>query len=213
MSNPKYYDFGAQISPKSPQRRHTESNALYMTVIIKQRSNSDDAKKADQVYSSKPRCNHGINSYVYNGIVNVRRELERTDYPANPRGKTHLQSLHFFRGRCFELGAENAVPETARDTESIVEIGEVMLKMILLQLLVVKREARVPLLATVQRSSKGYIYILAVVKKVMGQVIADVSENTPTVDQQCRIPIVEEDRVSELPEWSRQKNEQSRWHD
>lgn len=46
-------------------------------------------------------------------------------------------------GRCWSLKlcAEDSVPEAAGDTETIVEIGEVVLKVILLERLVVRWEA------------------------------------------------------------------------
>ena len=49
-----------------------------------------------------------------------------------------LQNLG--RGK-LNLGAENPVPEPACNTEPIVEVRKVMLKMILLELLVVWRKA------------------------------------------------------------------------
>lgn len=46
-------------------------------------------------------------------------------------------------GRCWSLKlcAENSVPEAAGDTETIIEIGEVVLKVILLERLVVRWKA------------------------------------------------------------------------
>lgn len=46
-------------------------------------------------------------------------------------------------GRCWSLKlcAENSVPEAAGDTETIVEIGEVVLKVIFLERLVVRWKA------------------------------------------------------------------------
>lgn len=43
--------------------------------------------------------------------------------------------------RQLKLGAEDTVPETARHTEAILEIGKMMLEMVLLQLLVVVGQA------------------------------------------------------------------------
>lgn len=46
------------------------------------------------------------------------------------------------RRRGLEFSSKHNVPETAGDPESIVEVGEVVLKMILLERLVVRRKAK-----------------------------------------------------------------------
>lgn len=47
----------------------------------------------------------------------------------------------------------------------------------------------------------------------MGQIIAYVPEDAATVHHQSSIPVVEEDGMSQFPEWCSQNDEQSRWHD
>jgi hypothetical protein len=42
---------------------------------------------------------------------------------------------------------------------------------------------------------------LAVVKKVMRQIVANVTENPSTIHQHGRIPVVRKDGVSEFVEW------------
>lgn len=71
---------------------------------------------------------------------------------------------HSSSGLCsfgiLQLCAEDAIPESARDPKAILVVCKVVLKMILLQLFVVRRQ-------------------IAVVKKVVGQVVADVPEYAP----------------------------------
>ena len=55
--------------------------------------------------------------------------------------------------------------------------------------------------------------LLLVVQEVMRQVIADVAEDTTAENGRRSIPVVEEDRVCELPEWCGESNEEGRWHD
>lgn len=52
-----------------------------------------------------------------------------------------LLSLDDLWRRQLKLGAKHTVPESASDTKSIFEIGEVMLKVVLLKLLVISRKA------------------------------------------------------------------------
>lgn len=54
---------------------------------------------------------------------------------------------------------------------------------------------------------------LPVVKEVVSHVIADVSEDTATVHQQCCVPVVEEDSMGQLPEGCCQDHKQCRRHD
>lgn len=51
------------------------------------------------------------------------------------------------------------------------------------------------------------------VKEVVRQVVADVSENTATEDCCCNVPVPVEQKVGEFPEWGCQDSEQCRWHD
>lgn len=45
------------------------------------------------------------------------------------------------RRGCLEFSAKHSIPETAGDPESVVEVGKVVLKVILLERLVVRRKA------------------------------------------------------------------------
>lgn len=52
-----------------------------------------------------------------------------------------------------------------------------------------------------------------VMKKVVGQVVAYVSEDTAREDRRCNVPIPVEDCVCKLPKWCRQREEHRWWHD
>lgn len=54
--------------------------------------------------------------------------------------------------------------------------------------------------------------LLAMMEEIMGQIVADVPKDTAAVYQQRRVPIVKEDRMSQLPERRRQHDKQSRGH-
>lgn len=58
-------------------------------------------------------------------------------------------------GRCWslKLRTKHPVPKTAGDTETVVKVGEVMLKVILLELLVVQWEAARSVSMTFLRTS------------------------------------------------------------
>jgi hypothetical protein len=98
-------------------------------------------------------------------------------------GRSHLK-----------LGTEDAVPETASDTETVLVVCEVMRKVVLLQLLVVRRK-------------------LLVVKEVVCHIVAGVSEDTTTVGSQSGIPVPKDDSMCEFPERCCKDNEECRWHD
>jgi hypothetical protein len=53
-----------------------------------------------------------------------------------------LLSLGTLGRRSLQLSAEHPVPKSTGDTESILKIGIVVLKVVLFELLVVQREAR-----------------------------------------------------------------------
>jgi len=56
----------------------------------------------------------------------------------------YLCQLHDLRlRRRWELCAEDPIPETARDTEAVLVVHEMVLKMVLLELAVVRGEANV----------------------------------------------------------------------
>lgn len=55
-------------------------------------------------------------------------------------------------------------------------------------------------------------HLLAMVEEVVRQVVADVSENASAENARGCEPVVEEDRVSELPERRCQYDKESRWH-
>lgn len=98
-------------------------------------------------------------------------------------GRAHLQ-----------LGTKNPVPEAAGNAKAVLVVSKVVLKMVLLQLLVPRRE-------------------LLVVKEVVSQVVKRVAEHTTAVGCCRSIPVVEEDSVCELPEWCCKRCEQRRGHD
>lgn len=51
------------------------------------------------------------------------------------------------------------------------------------------------------------------VEEIVGQIIADVSEDTAAEHLHGRIPVVEENRLRQLPVGSCQYHKQCRWHD
>lgn len=53
---------------------------------------------------------------------------------------------------------------------------------------------------------------LLVVKEIVGHVITGVSKDTSTVDSGCRIPVIEEDGMRQLPERGRQDNQKRGRH-
>jgi hypothetical protein len=50
-------------------------------------------------------------------------------------------------------------------------------------------------------------------KKIVGQVVAYVSEDTAREDRRCNVPVPVEDCVCKLPKWRSQCEEQRWWHD
>lgn len=52
---------------------------------------------------------------------------------------------NLIRRRSLKLSAKNHIPEAAGDTEAIVKVSEVVLKVILLELLIVERKAETSL--------------------------------------------------------------------
>ena len=50
--------------------------------------------------------------------------------------------------------------------------------------------------------------LLAMVQEVMCEIIADVAEDSSAEHRRRRVPIVEEDGMSKLPEWGRKDNKQ-----
>ena len=93
-----------------------------------------------------------------------------------------------------ELRAKDNVPESAGDSKTILIIHKVVLEVVLLQLSPV--------------SGQGLM-----VEEVMGQVVADVTEDTTTEDCSCNRPVPVEDGMSQLPEWGSKSEKQCGWHD
>ena len=122
--------------------------------------------------------------------------------------------LRTLEGGSLQLRAKHLIPEAAGDTKTIVKVCEVVLKMILFKLLVVHGKTRE---VNDQRNGPSHerrsFYSLAVMKEVVGHVVADVAEDTATIHCQSSIPIVEEDSMSKLPEWRCQYNKESWGHD
>jgi hypothetical protein len=50
-------------------------------------------------------------------------------------------------------------------------------------------------------------------KKIVGQVVAYVPEDTAREDRRCNVPVPVKDCVCKLPKWCRQREEQRWWHD
>lgn len=53
----------------------------------------------------------------------------------------HLLSFDDLRRWQFKLSAENAIPESAGNAESVLEIGKVVLKMVFLKFLIIGRQS------------------------------------------------------------------------
>lgn len=84
-------------------------------------------------------------------INHIARKSERWSFAVSARDCTEGHLLGFdnlVRRRSLELSAKNHVPEAAGDTEAIVKVSEVVLKVIFLELFIVEREAE-PLLALI----------------------------------------------------------------
>ena len=75
-----------------------------------------------------------------------------------------------------------------------------MLEVVLLELLVVRRETR-SMLAWIH-CTRDILNLLAVVQEVMGEIIANIPEDTATEYRHSRVPVVIEDRMCQLPERS-----------
>jgi hypothetical protein len=108
--------------------------------------------------------------------------------------ETILELFGLDDGRRRQLRAKDLIPESAGDAESVLVVKEVVLHVILLELLVPERQVRV-------------------VQEVMGQVVANVTENA-TAEHGCRCtPAVREQVMCELPERECQDDEHGRRHD
>jgi hypothetical protein len=55
-------------------------------------------------------------------------------------------------------------------------------------------------------------YLRAVVKEVVGKIIADIPKNSSAENSCCHIPVPVEDCMSQFVEWSCKGNEKSRRH-
>lgn len=113
-----------------------------------------------------------------------------------------LLGLGTFRGRCFQLSAENTIPESAGDAKAIFEISIVVLEVVLLQFLIVEGKT-IHILASNYGRLGGLsgTNLLAMVKEVVSQIVANVAEDTTTEYLYGREPIVEEDCMGQLPKW------------
>lgn len=87
------------------------------------------------------------------------RLMGDTEKPEYKASGCHVCSLglHVLGRRHLELSAEDAVPKATSDAEAIVEICEMMLKVVLLERLVIGREAFIghQRLADIKRSARG----------------------------------------------------------
>ena len=126
-----------------------------------------------------------------------------------------LRALDHLGWRNLQLSAKHAIPESTRDAESVLVIREMMLEVVFLELLVIARQP-VSLLISfdVLRSlHQEQVYSLAMMQKVMRQIVADVSEDTTTIRRHSRVPIVEEYCMSQFPEGRCEDDEEGWWHD
>lgn len=100
-----------------------------------------------------------------------------------------------------QLRSKHLVPEPACDSEAVLVVREVMLEVVLLQGAVVgwKSESRKSVLALNARETDEK-YSLAVMKEVVSQVIAHISENSSRVRRHSCIPVVKKQSVCELIE-------------
>lgn len=115
-----------------------------------------------------------------------------------------LLSLAALSSRGFQFSTEDTIPESAGDTEAVLEISVMVLEMVLLQLLVVQRKTIYRLALNIRQFSRdGDLRenSLAMVKEVVSQIVAHVTEDTATVYLHSREPVVEKDSMSQLPEW------------
>ena len=102
--------------------------------------------------------------------------------------------LHLQGERVDKQGPKDSVPETSRDSESILVVEEVVLEVVLLELLVPQRK-------------------VLVVQEVVGQVVADVSEYAAAEHAGSDGPVERKEEVGELPEGRGQRDKESWGHD
>ena len=92
-----------------------------------------------------------------------------------------LQSSRLYRSGICQLCTKYLVPEATCHAESVLEISEVMLKVVFLQLSVVRRK-------------------ISMVEKVVREVVTDVAKDPTREDLNCSKSIVSEDDVGKFVE-------------
>lgn len=117
-------------------------------------------KKERKAKQMKAKAKQGLtNAYSTTTIVNVKAhycsivisyvqvekkeplQIPMTKVLGRPSKRRLLRLDDLGRRGCLEFSAKHSIPETAGDPESVVEVGKVVLKMILLERLVVGRKA------------------------------------------------------------------------
>ena len=88
-----------------------------------------------------------------------------------------------------------------------------MLKVILLYLAIVGREAGSRFSLRALPPGAFRLDLLAVMEEIMGDIITDVPEYTPAIERYCGIPVPVDDDVYQLPKRRRENDEQRRRHD
>lgn len=63
-----------------------------------------------------------------------------------------------------------------------------------------------------EEKTKNGSTLLLVMQKVMCQIIADISKDSTAINCNSGVPVVEKDKVGEMPERCCKDEEESRWH-
>lgn len=113
---------------------------------------------------------------------------------AEPIGSGRFCSLR----RCKKLCAKYSVPKAAGDTETILIIRKMVLKVVLLEFAVIRGEAETNVSSVdVQIWVRN---IRSVVEEVVREIVTYVSEYSAAVDCRRCVPVVEKHCVRQFPE-------------
>ncbi|KAL2273974.1 hypothetical protein FJTKL_03761 [Diaporthe vaccinii] len=126
--------------------------------------------------------------------VYVDRHQSNPVLPLVDRPK-HSVLLFGLRDRCrLDLCAEDTVPELAGDTEAVLVVEEVVLKVVFLELLVPERQ-------------------ILVMQEVVCHVVARVAEHAAREHSHGNEPVPVEEEVCQFPEWRNQHQKERGRHD
>ena len=157
----------------------------------------------------------GINYVSFCATFHTRLSMhlpERRAMPSIHYCTTLIRLQHLRRRWWRQLGTKYSIPESARNAKAVLVVHEVMLKVIFLQLPIVRWEA----ITKGQYSSRITMLmwenLLLVMEKVVGHVVTYVSKDSATVSTGCRIPIIEENSMCEFPERKCEYQEERGWH-